>query len=490
MADHNSGWDWEKCTDSGCIGVRLPTGDKCWAHAAHSDLDPALERLGDYGGLDARGVPITQELLGRLLAAVPQDDRSHPILTNARFNRATFQGVAGFNGATFQGRAEFLGVAFQDGAWFHGGTIFQGGAWFHGAIFQRAAGFHGGVTFQGDARFHGTTFEGLAAFEGASFQRVAGFPGATFKGRAVFHGATFQGVAWFHRAIFQHDAEFSGANFKGDAWFDEATFQQAQQLGPILVRKSLRLDQAIFHERAQIQVAAAAVCCQHARFPAGVQLRVRWAQVVLDDADPADPSILTGAPAFQGLEEGRWARALVRLQATSTDVSRPRLASVRRADVAGMTVAGVDLRACRFAGAHHLDQLRIEESDFAPSPMGWQWTTRQTIALVSPGPSGASMAQGRAAFACADRRALSRAAQRPRGQQRRAWCGRLLLRRDGDAPPRLHEAQGGAMGPVPLLAALRLCLARQPILGLAAWRPRRFECPPGGTGPRAACHSS
>jgi hypothetical protein len=60
----------------------------------------------------------------------------------------------------------------------------------------------------------------------------------------------------------------------------------------MLVRKCLRLDQAVFHERAQIEVAAAAVCCQRTRFLAGVQLRVRWAQVVLDDADLAAPSIL------------------------------------------------------------------------------------------------------------------------------------------------------------------------------------------------------
>jgi hypothetical protein len=40
----------------------------------------------------------------------------------------------------------------------------------------------------------------------------------------------------------------------------------------------------------------------------------------------------------------------------------------------------MDVRACRFVDAHHLDQLRVEESDFAYTPTGWQWTTRQTIA--------------------------------------------------------------------------------------------------------------
>jgi hypothetical protein len=35
------------------------------------------------------------------------------------------------------------------------------------------------------------------------------------------------------------------------------------------------------------------MCCRRTRFLGGAQLRVRWAQVVLDDADLAAPSILT-----------------------------------------------------------------------------------------------------------------------------------------------------------------------------------------------------
>ena len=55
MADHNV--DWEACADDDCVGVRLPTGGKCWAHAARLNLSRALKRLGDGGRLDARGVP-------------------------------------------------------------------------------------------------------------------------------------------------------------------------------------------------------------------------------------------------------------------------------------------------------------------------------------------------------------------------------------------------------------------------------------------------
>jgi uncharacterized protein YjbI with pentapeptide repeats len=433
VTDHNV--DWATCADDGCNGIRLPTGDKCWAHAAEADLDPALKRLGEDGRLDARGVPITQELLERLLAAAPQDDHGHTLLMGAQFDIATFRGDAVFLGAIFKGDASFHRAVFQGDALFHVVTFrwmavfreaaFRGDAMFRGATFQSDARFER-ATFQGEARFDSATFQGAADFTRATFHDIAwfGYDGATFQAIAVFRKTTFTGDAWFDMVTFQGNAWFDGATFQGDAlfrvvtfqWmavfrdatfrgdagfrvatfqsdtvfagatfqgyalFDKATFQQARQLGPMLVRKSLLLRQAVFHQRTQIEVAAAAVCCQQARFPAGVQLRVRWAQIVLDDADLAAPSILTGTPAFQEVEEGRWARALARLEPAGIRASRPRLLSVRRGDVAGLTVAGVDLRACRFAGAHRLDQLRIEESIFASTPKGWRWTTRQTIA--------------------------------------------------------------------------------------------------------------
>ena len=43
VENHNV--DWETCADKGCIGIRLPTGDRCWVHAEDTDLDAALKRL-------------------------------------------------------------------------------------------------------------------------------------------------------------------------------------------------------------------------------------------------------------------------------------------------------------------------------------------------------------------------------------------------------------------------------------------------------------
>jgi len=64
----------------------------------------------------------------------------------------------------------------------------------------------------------------------------------------------------------------------------------------MLVRKQLTLEQAVFKQRVQIEAGAAAVCCRRTQFPAGVDLRLRFASVVLDDADLAGPSILAGVP--------------------------------------------------------------------------------------------------------------------------------------------------------------------------------------------------
>jgi hypothetical protein len=108
-APEDVGWEvCQQCAADGGIGIRLPSGGSCWAHADDEDLQAALRQLGEDGRLDARGVTITSELLARTLDAAPHDDtRGHPVLTDARFDRATFQGDAGFEGAAFEGCASF-----------------------------------------------------------------------------------------------------------------------------------------------------------------------------------------------------------------------------------------------------------------------------------------------------------------------------------------------------------------------------------------------
>ncbi|MGH3321771.1 MAG: hypothetical protein ACRDN9_16680 [Streptosporangiaceae bacterium] len=69
------------------------------------------------------------------------------------------------------------------------------------------------------------------------------------------------------------------------------------------------------------------------------------------------------------------------VEAEGNDPARPRLRSVGGTDLAAVTVAGLDLRSCRFLGSHNLDGLRVEgDTVFGYAPAGWRWATRRTIA--------------------------------------------------------------------------------------------------------------
>jgi hypothetical protein len=424
-----TGIKWPICDEHGCIGVSLGAPGRCIAHARDEDRNATLKQLAETGEIDARGVPITRTLLEQILAAAPHDAEDHPTFNAARFDWATFQGKAVFDGAIFQGKAVFLVATFQGDAGFRG-AIFRGKAMLGAATFQGDAGFWG-ATFQGDAEFGVAKFQGDAAFRGATFQGDAKFYGATFQGNALFAGATVKGKAWFDEATFQGDALFAGVTFRGnagfhratvegDAWFDWVTFrgkaefgavtfqgdtafvgatfrrdaefldtrlEQARQLGPLLVCDVLRLDAAYFVQPIQIEVSTRGLSCQRTRFPAGVQLRLRGAQIVLDDADLSGPSILVGTAALSDARlarrEQRLIQAVRRLapQAAVDLSARPRLLSVQGANVAGLTVSDADLSQCRFAGAHNLDRLRLESNvtlSAAPGRLPWDW--RQVIA--------------------------------------------------------------------------------------------------------------
>jgi hypothetical protein len=357
-----TGIEWPTCDEDSCIGVRLAATPKCLAHAGDEQRNATLKQLGETGEIDARGVPITQALLEQILAAAPRDAADHPTFMAARFDSAIFEGDAGFGRAIFEGEAGFTPT-----------------------------------TFRGDANFYGATFQRDAWFFAALFQGDAGFFGATFQDRAEIGGATFQGKAAFGRATFQGDARFSGATFQRDARFGGARFEQAHQLGPLLVYGVLRLDAAYFAQLIQIEASTRGLCCQRTRFPAGVQFRLRGAQIVLDDADLSGPSILVGIAALSDASLAKREQALVERgfiehglvpavwclapQATVELSARPRLLSVQGANVAGLGLANVDLAECRFAGAHNLDRLRLEtEIHFSQAPVRLPWDWRAVIA--------------------------------------------------------------------------------------------------------------
>jgi len=216
---------------------------------------------------------------------------------------------------------------------------------------------------------------------------------ANFENLARFEDSFFTKEVWLHRARFKGGTWFDNATFLDLLWLSETVFETARDLGPILVHKELRLDGSLFKERITIEAVTPKLICKGVRFPAGVQIRVRWAEVILDDAEFAASSLLIGVPSIDAnFDEAEFAKTLTEIP-PSMPRGQPWLASLRRADVKGLTIASVDLRACRFAGAHNLDRLGLESPGaftLTPSlkavasgwawPPVWWWTRRQTIA--------------------------------------------------------------------------------------------------------------
>ena len=72
------------------------------------------------------------------------------------------------------------------------------------------------------------------------------------------------------------------------------------RLGPV-VAKVVTLRRATFGRSPDLAISADRLRCQQAKFPDGARLRVRWAEVVLDNADFGRPSVLEATPALKRL---------------------------------------------------------------------------------------------------------------------------------------------------------------------------------------------
>jgi hypothetical protein len=215
-------------------------------------------------------------------------------------------------------------------------------------------------------------------FTEAAFEGEADFKKVRFEDVAAFDGSDFQNNAWFTEADFRSESKFDDVRFRASVFFTMASFLRARELGPMLVQEGLGLDDALFDQPIAILAKAGTINCRRARFLAGVQFRLRDAAVTLSDADLAAPAILAGVSRFLGADHSdpvqRLERRVPRHEA-DTD-GRPRLLSVERADVAGLRVVDVDLRACRFVDALNLDRLRIEGVPLLALPPR-QWHARR-----------------------------------------------------------------------------------------------------------------
>jgi hypothetical protein len=158
------------------------------------------------------------------------------------------------------------------------------------------------------------------------------------------------------------------------------SLERARIFGPLSVGAHLMLDDCVFLERVRLDVAARVVSARASTFAAGVLLRVRRAEISLDNADFARPSAATsGSP-----EHDLAPASLLDDRHVVLD-PRPRLVTLRGAQVAALTVSNVDLQGCRFFGAHGLESLTLEAScEWPRAPTERRYADRETIAEEHP----------------------------------------------------------------------------------------------------------
>jgi hypothetical protein len=330
---------WATCRaeEGCCLGVRLEAGDFCLAHTEPSTRRDVFQRLADGLPLTfVRGVPFTPDLLADLLAAAPTDDDNEPMLRQALFMRAHFEGDAGFDGASFHGDARFDDASFHgdarfDDASFHGDARFDDAS-FHGDARFDDASFHGdaqfSVFFHGDARFDGATFQGFAGFQRAHFRGTTGFEGVHFQGGAVFEGADFQG-----------SAGFDGVDFRGPARF-----------GPLRVTSILGLSQAVFAQPVRFEVDVATVIGRELRLEGGggtIGLHDPAGGALLDGAALTEPVTLVavGSPGEAGfVSEPRPTGPTYR--GNGSCLARAKVLGMRGVDASNLVLIDVDLAVC------------------------------------------------------------------------------------------------------------------------------------------------
>ncbi|MET8576685.1 pentapeptide repeat-containing protein [Streptomyces sp. NPDC005012] len=428
----------------GCRGVRVGDHVHCLAHLGEADRAAYLAALSPGSDIDHRGTPFTAELLDELLNALRDPATDRPRVGNALFDGASFSDVAGFGRASFAEDASFQGASFSGTAFF-GWASFSGNASFQGASFSGTAFFNrasfsgvasfletsfshdayfeevsfcadarfGEAAFSRDARFSRSSVYGAAGFLQVSFARVARFDRVSFSHDAWFGDASFAHDAWFDDVSFGGDAYFDRASFSGsagfhsvcfsgDARFDGARFEAASRLGPLVCGRRVVLDGAVLQQPVTLEMAARQVSCARTRWASTATLRLRYAELDLRDAVFEYPVLVAaGLTRFTRSEPATgW------LPETELSDLEPgvRLRSVGGADVAHLALHDVDLSTCRFAGAIHLDQLKVDGwCTFTTAPPGWsrhfpwRWSRRNTLieehhwrTLVAPSPERAA----------------------------------------------------------------------------------------------------
>ena len=178
------------------------------------------------------------------------------------------------------------------------------------------------------------------------------------------------GHADFSNARFTGRTAFPWARFRR-ALFTGAEFEAMEEFGPIEAEEFV-LDRATFARWLWIEPSAKRISCQGTTFNDGVSLRVG-----------------AGVVDATGTVFGSTSTIMSRVQlwprdddyAHDTFWPRGGVVSLRDTDVSNLVIVDMELDWCLFAGAHRLDQLRLEgRIKFNHPPFNGRWTLRQILA--------------------------------------------------------------------------------------------------------------
>ncbi|MET7859822.1 pentapeptide repeat-containing protein [Streptomyces sp. NPDC005318] len=302
---------------------------------------------------------------------------------NAYFYEAEFSAGVGFNRARFLGKAGFNQAQFTSASFYQ--VRFCSEASFDESQFSGEAIF-GGAQFTSEALFDGARFSDDAQFNEAQFSGTARFNEAQFSGTARFNEAQFSDAALFDEARFSAAALFRGVQFSGDAGFGGARFAVMPWFGPVVCAGEVDLSGAVFEVPVTLEIAAHAVRCERTRWETTATLRLRYATVDLSHAVLSFPVAVAAHPTPFTTGTG----TAVEESLLAGSQNGVRMLSVRGVDAAHLVLTDTGLVDCLFAGAFHLDQLRLEgRCTFAPTPTGlhrrhliwpYRWTHRRTLA--------------------------------------------------------------------------------------------------------------
>ncbi|MYV40985.1 pentapeptide repeat-containing protein [Streptomyces sp. SID1328] len=216
----------------------------------------------------------------------------------------------------------------------------------------------------------------------ATIGGAADFHHARFAGRTTFQG-TFMAGAFFRGAVFTGTTTFEHVNLHGPSSFREAVFEDVATLGPLRCDGLLDLALARFDAPLVVEAAARRVNFRRARFGATATVRLRHASVDLAGASLEYPlGISAQRSTFAGSDS--WVD-----ESPLEGDGGVSLVSLAEVDAAHVMLSDIDLSGCRFIGALHLDQLRLDGNcRFAMAPRGIHWrrwlpvrsTPRRTLA--------------------------------------------------------------------------------------------------------------